>query len=148
MIGSSSLRRYLAAIVILLGLSSQFQMVFACELMDGKAHSACCCSDAGDMSIGCEQGGGCQESAAGSLVSASNCCQVSYEPVSSVYSIATEHHAQKVLLSNAPQPPPILAVVLQDVAALPLPSSIRFHYTTYFPFKARQIYLLTNRFRI
>jgi len=129
MVRNPLFRRLLVATLMILGLFAQFQMVFACELMDGKAKPVCCCDKPGDMAKGCALGGGCQDQAG---------------PVSS---IAPESHTQQVLLLDAPQPPPIPATfILPDFATSR--SSLRFNYPRSLPVTGTHIYLLTNRFRI
>lgn len=146
MVRNPLFRRLLVATLMILGLFAQFQMVFACELMDGKAKPVCCCDKPGDMAKGCALGGGCQDQA-GPVSSPADCCQVSYEPVPSATAIAPESHTQQVLLLDAPQPPPIPATfILPDFATSR--SSLRFNYPRSLPVTGTHIYLLTNRFRI
>lgn len=143
---SSPFRRFVITLVIFMGLFSQFQTVFACELMDGKAKPVCCCDKPGGMSKGCAMGGACQDQA-GPAPSPADCCQVSYEPVPSATAIAPESHAKQVLLLDAPQPPPIpAAFILPDFTTSR--TSLRFNHSRSLPVTGTHTYLLTNRFRI
>ncbi len=146
MIRNSSFRRFVIATTLFMGLFTQFQTVFACEFKDGKLQFVCCCDEAGDMSMGCDMGGGCNDSA-GPVSSGMNCCEVSYQSVPSATAIAPDLHAQQVLLLDAPQPPPILTSFdLQTISA----SSQTFRFSTNTPSRVTgtQTYLLTQRFRI
>ncbi len=145
----SLFRKSVITLAMLVGLFSQFQAVFACELMGGETKSVCCCdepSGMSDMSSGCDMGGGCQ-GRTGPVSSPSDCCQVSYEPVPSAAAIAPEFHAQQVLLLVAPQPPPLPATfILPDFASNR--TSLRFNHPRSLPVTGTHTYLLTNRFRI
>ena len=78
MVWNPLFRQRLVLATLFMGLFSQFQMVFACELMDGKTQYVCCCDEAGNMSKGCAMGGGCQHQMPDSAM-ASGCCEVSYQ---------------------------------------------------------------------
>jgi len=148
MVRNPLFRRFVAATLMFVGLFAQFQMVFACELMDGKAKPVCCCDEPGDMSKGCDMGGGCQDQAGGPVPDKAACCQVSYEPVPSATAIAPESHTQQVLLLDAPQPPPIPATfALPDFSRSPA-FTLRFDQATTPSAAGTDTYLLTNRFRI
>jgi hypothetical protein len=150
MVRNHLFRRFVAATLMLMGLFAQFQMVFACELTDGKAKPVCCCDEPGGMSgmaMGCDQGGGCQE-ATGPMANPSDCCEISYEQAPTATAIAPEPPTQLVLLLDAPQPPPI-------PAAFALPDFSRIHSTVLLYNHASspriagtETFLLTNRFRI
>ncbi len=146
MIGHPSFRRFVIAATLFMGLFTQFQVVFACEFKDGKLQFVCCCDEAGDMSMGCDMGGGCN-GLAGPVSSGMNCCETSYQPAPSATAIAPGQHAQQVLLLDAPQPPPILTTF--DLQIVPLPSqTIGFLFNTPPRITGTQTYLLTSRFRI
>jgi len=143
---NSPFRRFMITLVIFMGLFSQFQTVFACQLMDGKAKPVCCCDKPGDMSKGCHMGGGCQDQAIGSATGA-DCCVVSYQEVPSATATPPGATSHQVLLLDAPQPPPIPASFhvpeFHPVDHTP-------HHTRFIPPRVAGIdtYLLTNRFRI
>lgn len=152
MIRNSSLRRFVVATTLFLGLFTQFQAVFACELKDTKLQFFCCCDEAGempidnDMSMECDMGGGCNDPA-GPVSSGMNCCEASYQPAPSATAIVSELNEQLVLLLDEPQPPPILTSF--DLQTIPASSQ-----TAYFPtdtlsrVTGTQTYLLTQRLRI
>jgi len=146
MIRNQSFRRLVIATTLFLGLFTQFQTVFACEFKDGKLQIVCCCDKAGDMSKGCDNGGGCNDSA-GLISSGMNCCETSYQPAPSAIAIAPDLHAQQVLLLDAPQPPPIITSF--DLKTLPASrQTIGFLSASPPRVTDTQTYLLTNRFRI
>ena len=146
MLRHSSFRRFVIATTLFMGLFTQFQTVFACEFKDGKLQIVCCCDEAGDMSMGCDMGGGCNDSA-GPASNGMNCCETSYQPAPSATAIAPDLHVQQVLLLDAPQPPPILAsFVLKTTPASR--QIIGFLSDTPPRVTGTQTYLLTNRFRI
>lgn len=146
MIRNSSFRRFVILTTLFLGLFTQFQTVFACEFKDGKLQIVCCCDEAGDMSMGCDMGGGCNDST-GLVTNGMNCCETSYQPAPSATATAPGQHAQQVLLLDAPQPPPIL--VSFDLKTTPASRQIiGFLSATPPRVTGTQTYLLTNRFRI
>ena len=146
MIRNSTFRRFVIVTTLFMGLFTQFQTVFACQFKDGKLQIVCCCDKAGDMSKGCDKGGGCNDSA-GPISNGMNCCETSYQPAPGAIAIAPDLHAQQVLLLDAPQPPPILTSF--DIQIFPaLRQNIRF-YSNHPPrVTGTQTYLLTNRFRV
>lgn len=141
-----SFRRFVVATLVFLGLFSQFQMVFACELMDGKIQSVCCCDEPGDMSNGCDMGGGCQDQVPGSATSI-DCCKVSYQEAPSAKATPPGSASIQVLLLDAPQPPPI---PVSFEITLFTPASHTPRLTRFLPPRVAgtDTYLLTNRFRI
>lgn len=142
MIRNPLFRRFVAATVMVLGLFTQFQVVFACELMDGKVQYVCCCDEPGSM--GCAMGGGCHDSRD---TQTQNCCAVSYEPMPNATAIAPESHSLQVLLLDAPQPPPI--PVSSDIPEFsPDNHALRFTHALAPHVAGTDTYLLTNRFRI
>lgn len=143
---SPLIRRTVIAMVMFVGLFSQFQAVFACELMDGKAKPVCCCDEPGSMAGGCAVGGGCQDQAPGSA-SAMDCCAVSYQEAPSAKATPPGSTSLQVLLLDAPQPPPI--PVSFHVPEFP-PVDHAPRYTRFIPPRVAgtDTYLLTNRFRI
>ncbi|HHI93706.1 MAG TPA: hypothetical protein ENK04_09390 [Gammaproteobacteria bacterium] len=147
MLRHHSFRRFVIATTLFLGLFTQFQTVFACEFNDGKLQIVCCCDTAGDMSMGCDMGGGCNGSAGPASSSTMNCCETAYQPAPTATAIAPDQHVQQVLLLDAPQPPPIPASF--DLKTHPA-SSQTANFLSHAPPRVTgtQTYLLTNRFRI
>lgn len=143
---NSSFRRFVVATLVFLGLFSQFQTVFACELMDGKAKPVCCCDEPGGMAGGCGMDSGCQDQAPDSAT-AMDCCAVSYQQAPSAKATPSGSIGLQVLLLDAPQPPPI--PVSFHVPEFP---SLNYapRYTRVLPPRVAgtYTYLLTNRFRI
>lgn len=141
-----SFRRFVVATLVFLGLFSQFQTVFACELMDGKAKPVCCCDEPGDMAAGCAMGGGCQDQAPDSAT-AMDCCTLSYQQAPSAKATPPGSTSLQVLLLDAPQPPPI--PVSFHVPEFP-PVDHAPRYTRFISPRVAgtETYLLTKRFRI
>ncbi len=128
------------------GLFLPLKTVFACELMDGKAQSVCCCNEPDDMSKGCTIGGGCQDQALAPTTPA-DCCEVSYREAPIAKAAAPAAASIQVLVLNAPQPPPIPAAF--DIAPF-TPVGHTPRLTRFLPPRVTgtDTYLLTNRFRI
>ena len=147
MIRKLSFRRFVVAALVLLGLFSQFQVVFACKLMAGNAKPVCCCDEPGDMSKGCAMGGGCQDQTTGSATTTLDCCAVSYQEMPSAKATPPDSVSLLVLLLDAPQPPPIF--VSFQVPKFPTADHAP-RYTRFIPLRVAgtETYLLTNRFRI
>lgn len=146
MIRNLFIRRVIVALFLLVGSLTQFQTLYACELMgDGKPKMVCCCDEPGDMGVmGCEMDGACQDLAG--LIDDS-CCNVSYEPSQVAQAPGTSTQSQQVLLLDAPQPPPILASFdFSDI--VPLSHAVRFVPRSSPPLPDKPVYLLTSRFRI
>jgi hypothetical protein len=143
---SAHLQRTVALLFVLTGLSSQIQVVFACDLMDGKSSTVCCCGD--DMSGGCEMGGGCPMEEG--IQSGAGCCEISVDTLSDVTMGASGSAAGQVTLLDAPRPPPL---PLFNVAAAAT-FALRFSALPSSPFRApvtsngAAVYLVTNRIRI
>lgn len=144
--GNPSFRGFVVATLVFLGLFSQFQTVFACELMDGKAKPVCCCDEPGDMAGGCAMGGGCQDQAPGSAT-AMDCCAVSYQEAPSAKATPPGSASLQVLLLDAPQPPPI-PVSFHVPEFLPVDHTPRYTHLIPPRVAGTETYLLTNRFRI
>ncbi len=144
MIRNPLFRRFVIATVVFLGLFTQFQMVFACELMDGKAQYVCCCDEPGDMAMGCTMGGGCGN---GAPMAGMNCCQVSYQDNPAAKATTPGSPSLQVLLLDAPQPPPI-PVSFDAPDFVPQSNVVRFAAIPPPPLAGTDTYLLTNRFRI
>ncbi|MGR9106053.1 MAG: hypothetical protein ACU843_03885 [Gammaproteobacteria bacterium] len=141
----SARHRIIALLLLFTGLSSQIQVVFACDLMDGLRSSVCCCAD--DMADGCAMGGGCGMET--DLLKISGCCDVSVEPLSDVASIGPSSTLNQVALQIAPQPPPL---ALFSVSTLSDPQLGLIKVACSGPtdpgFVRAKIYLVTNRLRI
>lgn len=144
--GNPLFRRFVVATLVFLGLFSQFQVVFACELMDGKAKPVCCCDEPGGISTGCDMGGGCPDQAPGSATGM-DCCTVSYQEAPSAKATPPGSTSLQVLLLDAPQPPPI-PVSFYVPEFLPVDHAPRYTRLILPRVAGTDTYLLTNRFRI
>lgn len=138
-------KRAIAVLFLLTGLSSQLQVVFACELMDGPPKPVCCCGE--EMSDGYEMGGGCGMYE--QLRLDSDCCEVSVDGLSDVNLGSPTSTVSQVVLQNAPQPPPLAHCT---VISRPQPKfagiSLPFYHPTNRHFAGTEIYLVTKRLRI
>ncbi len=145
MIRNLSIRRLIVALFLLLGSLTQFQTLYACELMgDGKPKMVCCCDEPGDMGVmSCEMDGTCQSQAS---IAGDGCCDVSYQasPVAEA-SHPGSHAQQQVVMLDASQPPPI--AVSFNIPDL-VPPRHAAGVVSCFPLPDEPVYLLTNRFRI
>lgn len=138
-----SFHQFVMASILLVGLLSPFQTVFACELMDGKTQYVCCCDEAGEISKGCAVGDSRQNQLP---MAEGDCCEVSYLPAPGSTAIAQQQQAQLLLL-DAPQPPPLPAYfAFQTILT---PNGLILYITDSSPPAiGTRTYLLTNRFRI
>lgn len=95
-------RRLVAATFLLTGLLTQMQAVYACDLMNSRPSTACCCST--EMADGCALGGGCAQSPA---PASPGCCDITLEapPSLNAAPVAPSH---AVALPDAHQPAPAL----------------------------------------
>lgn len=138
-------KRTLAVLFLFTGLSSQLQLVFACELMDGQPKPVCCCDE--EMSGGCKMGGGCSMDE--DIHLDPDCCEVSVDDFSDVTLGGPTSTASQVVLQNAPRPPPL---ALCTVISRPQPkfggTSLPFCHATNRHFVPSEIYLVTKRLRI
>jgi len=99
---SPMVRKLIAASLLCLGLSAQAQVVFACDLQNGAKNTTCCCE--GQMSAGCDMGGGCVLPAG--AVTAS-CCDIGLDAPLQMTSFSAPA-VQAAMLQQAPQPPPAI----------------------------------------
>lgn len=97
------MKRPVSVLFLLVSLSSQLQVVFACDLMDGQPKPVCCCED--DMTSGCEMGGGCNMD--GNMALNPDCCNVSVDSLSDVTMGSPTSISSLVALQYAAQPPPV-----------------------------------------
>jgi len=139
-------RRLVVASILFLALFTQYQVLFACEKMDSQVSTICCCDEPGGMSKGCAQGGGCLDEA-GPVTNATDCCEVSYAPVTNATTTTPSASTQQVVLLDAPQPPPIPASFLLQINST---SKLTDSFITAKSYLATSslTYMLTNRFRI
>ncbi|HED17880.1 MAG TPA: hypothetical protein ENI74_00025 [Gammaproteobacteria bacterium] len=143
MIRNASFRRFVIGLFLFTGLFSQFQAVFACELMGDGERTVCCCDEHGDK--GCAMGGGCHDQ---QTTPDTDCCAVSYQSPPGSDAIVSDSHAQQVVLLEAPQPPPALLFSLSALNP-PNPLSVLFGPTALPPGSPGNLtYLLTRRFRV
>ena len=140
-----NLKRAVAVLFLLTSLSSQIQVVFACDLMDGQPKPVCCCGD--DMSDGCAMGGGC--SIDGAMARNPNCCEASVDSLSDVTMGTSTFTSSLVALQNAAQPPP---VALCTIISRPQPEIgsgyLPLYHQADIHFERTEIYLVTKRLRI
>ncbi len=138
---NSILRRVLAVGFFLACMAGNVQVLFACGLMDDPPHPVCCCT--GDMSDGCEPGGGCTMHN-GDRTEA--CCEVVVGAIAEI--TASEPPNFQVCMLDAPQPPPALT----SSADTEIPSSPDSPSLTYLPCRppghGSTTYLITQRLRI
>jgi len=151
MIRNLTLRRFIAALLLLLGPLTQFQTLYACELMgDGKPKMVCCCDEPGEMgAMGCKMDGACQAPSGmnNDGMVGGGCCDVSYQPSEVAEASYPGSHAQQVVMLDAPQPPPIPAS-FNVPEIVPTGHVVGFVSRYSLPLPDEPVYLLTNRFRI
>lgn len=140
---NASFRRFVIGLFLFSGLFSQFQAVFACELMGSGERYVCCCDEHGDK--GCPMGGVCHNQ---QNTPDADCCAVSYQAAPGSNAMVSDSHAQQVVLLEAPQPPPAL---LFSLTALKPPNAlpVLFAPTALPPGSPGTLtYLLTRRLRV
>lgn len=161
-------QRILSLIFLCTALLSQTQILYACELMDGKPKLVCCCGES--MSDGCPMSESCamQDKSAWSgfahevpeggragiarheNTDGGRCCDVSQD---SLMDVVMTHSSSTVdfltLLLDGPQPPPVidyqefLSASLQVTQRLALPPHEPLLLSS-----GKQTYLLTRRLRL
>ena len=147
MLRSPFIRRVIVTLLLFVGQLTQFQTLYACELMEhDKPSKTCCCDEPGDMGkMACKQGGTCQDQS--SIKAGEGCCNVSYEPTQETQASGTTIPSQQLLLLDAPQPPPTFAwfdffeILPENHSSFAL-----VHSSPSLPDKP--VYFLTRRFRI
>ncbi len=150
MIRNPSIRRLIVALFLLMGPLTQFQTLYACELMahdheHERPSMVCCCDEPGDMgAMGCEMDGTCQDQ---SVMMDGGCCDLSYEPSQVTQASGASAQSQQVLLLNAAQPPPLL-VSFDFPEIIPVNNVVYFEPDSSLPLPYKPVYLLTSRFRI
>ena len=154
MIRNLTFRRLVIALLLLLGPLTQFQTLYACELMgDGKPKMVCCCDEPGEMgAMGCKMDGACQDQPMnggmmGDAMIGDGCCDISYQPSQIAEASHPGFHAQQVVMLDAPQPPPI-PVSFNLPELVPTGLVAGFISRSSLPLPDEPVYLLTNRFRI
>ena len=154
MIRNLTFRRLVVALLLLLGPLTQFQTLYACELMgDGKPKMVCCCDEPGEMgAMGCKMDGACQDQPMnggmmGDAMIGDGCCELSYQPSQTAEASHPGSHAQQVVMLDAPQPPPI-PVSFNLPELVPTGHVVVFVSRFSLPLPDEPVYLLTNRFRI
>ncbi len=145
-----SICRFIVALLLLLGPLTQFQTLYACELMEHdheheRPSMVCCCDEPGQMGMmGCEMDGSCQDQVG---LMSEGCCDISYEPSQAAEASAPGYQSQQVLLLDAPQPPPIpVSFDLPDIVPLKRADGLGARSSP--PLPPKPVYLLTRRFRI
>ena len=111
--------------------------LFACDLMEGKVQSTCCCEL---KSTGCEQGGDCKGH---NTAATSSCCDISYAATATA--TADDSQNYPVTKPKYPEvtalPPDALSLAIKPNWARQLPPIFRFLPS------GKQLYLTTARFR-
>lgn len=140
-------QRILSLFFLCTALFSQTQILYACELMDGKPTLVCCCGES--MSDGCPMSESCAMQADADK---GRCCDVSQDSLTDDAVMA--HSSLTVdfltLLLDGPQPPPIIDY--QEL--LPTTSqqaNLRLAIPPHEPLllsSGKQTYLLTGRLRL
>ncbi|MGH8657493.1 MAG: hypothetical protein ACREV4_03145 [Gammaproteobacteria bacterium] len=140
LVRSTTARRLFAALFLLNGLLSQLQTLFACELLEGRPRTVCCCAD--PVSDGCQMGGGCKVH--DGVPSSEDCCQVFIGERSDA-ARAVAPGAQAGMLD-----PLQLPTFSLPSATVELGASITTRQPSIAPSyrKANNTYLITNRLRI
>jgi hypothetical protein len=139
-----SLRRLIAGLFLISGLSVQVQTLFACNLMDDGPKTTCCCGE--HMADGCAMGGGCG-SAPGSM--ATGCCDVGVELELQDIAVVKTTAAKLITQLDAPQPPPAILITTEFNITQPDNPVVPNHhvYRPSWPSGTRT-YLVTGRFRV
>ncbi|MCF6324007.1 MAG: hypothetical protein L3J89_06770 [Gammaproteobacteria bacterium] len=150
MIRNRSIHQLIVALLLLMGPLTQFQTLYACELMvhdheHERPSMVCCCDEQGDMGMmSCEMDGTCQDQAA---MMDSGCCDLSYEASQVTQASGASAQSQQVLMLDAAQPPPLL--VSFDFSEIILTNHvIYFVPDSSVSLPDKPLYLLTRRFRI
>ncbi len=138
-------QRILNLIFLCTALLSQTQILYACELMDGKPKPVCCCEE--PMSGGCPMSESCAMHANSDE---GRCCDVSQ--VSLTDDVAMTHSSSTVdlltLLLDGPQPP---VIDYQELLSASLQAAQRLAIPPHEPLLlsgGKQTYLLTRRLRL
>jgi hypothetical protein len=138
-------QRILSLIFLCTALLSQTQLLFACELMDGKPKLVCCCGES--MSDACPMSDACamQEN-----MDQDHCCDVSQDSLTDVvmtYNPSTVDFL--TLLLNGSQPPPLIDY--QELWSASLQAHHRLAIPPHEPLllsSGTHTYLLTRRLRL
>ncbi len=139
-------QRILSLIFLCTALLSQTQILYACELMDGKPKLVCCCGES--MSDGCPMSKSCamQEN-----TDKGRCCEVSQDSLTD--DVVMTHSSSTVdfltLLLDGPQPPPIIDY--QELLPTSPQANLRLAIPPHEPLllsSGKQTYLLTRRLRL
>ena len=163
-------QRILSLTFLCSALLSQTQILYACELMDGKPKLVCCCGesmpDACPMSKSCAMQdksvwsgfahevpeGGWAGIAQHENTEKGHCCDVSQD---SLTDVASAHSSSTVdfltLLLDGPQPPPPSVIDYQELLSASLQTTGRLAIPPHEPLLlsgGKQTYLLTRRLRL
>ena len=123
----------------------QVQAAYACDLMGGEAAPVCCCGE--QMADGCEMNGRC--GGQGPIpAGVDECCTIVLEP-GETEAMASAAPTQRILILDAPQPPPALVDARNFLAVL----SGNFVLEKFSPISSPRAlggrtYLLTSRIRV
>jgi len=139
-------QRILSLIFLCTALLSQTQILYACELMDGKPKLVCCCGES--MSDGCPMSESCAMHA---NTDEGHCCEVSQDSLTD--DVVMTHSSSTVdfltLLLDGPQPPPVIDY--QELLSTSQQATGRLAIPPHEPLllgSGKQTYLLTRRLRL
>ena len=136
--------RTIAVAFLLAGLLAQTQVVFACELLNAKQLTVCCCG--AQMTDGCTGGAGCELTATNPAV---NCCDVSISVSAGISAVGPITSSHTTVPLDASQP--LLAMLTAQFMSID-PSrdtcSILDRHTLPVWLAGTDTYLHTNRFRL
>ncbi|WP_340122521.1 hypothetical protein [Methylobacter svalbardensis] len=138
-------QRILSLTFLCTALLSQTQILYACELMDGKPKLVCCCgesmSDGYPMSESCAMQKNTDEG---------RCCDVSQDSLTDVVMTHSSSTADFLtLLLDGPQPPPVIDY--QELLPASPQANLRLAIPPHEPLllsSGKQTYLLTGRLRL
>lgn len=142
---NQTFQRILSLIFLCTALLSHTQLLYACELMDGKPKPVCCCgesvSDICPMSDACAM----QEN-----TNQSHCCEVTQDSLTDVVLTHSSSTADFLtLLLDGPQPPPLIEY--QELLPTSLQANLRLSIPPHEPLllsSGKHTYLLTRRLRL
>jgi hypothetical protein len=162
-------QRILSLIFLCTALLSHTQILYACELMDGKPKLVCCCEE--PMSDGCPMSESCamQDKSAGSgfareapeggwagiaqhdNADKGRCCDVSQDSLTDdvVMMQSSSTVDFLTLLLDGPQPPPVID--FQELLSTSQQANLRLAIPPHEPLllsSGKQTYLLTRRLRL
>lgn len=143
---NSGLQRTFSALLLLVALLSQVQILFACDSLQGAPSVVCCCGE--HDTAGCPMGEHCGMT---DQAQVSACCELSYDTLNDAGMASSSSTADcLVLLLDGSQPPPAIDHQRFSVTLLQRPSWSFLIALTDPPLSGsgNQTYLYTRRLRI